>query len=76
VFGHLTYIAIVAVILNVAVSAVLTVLFRRIGVQDGYDEARPADYLADPASVQAASARARIPAVPSGPVMPTGSRTP
>jgi SSS family solute:Na+ symporter len=76
VFGHLTYIAIVAVILNVAVSAVLTVLFRRIGVQDGYDETRPADYLADPATAPAASARARTPAVPSGPVTPGGSRTP
>jgi solute:Na+ symporter, SSS family len=44
VFGH---IAIVALILNVAVSAVLTVVFRRIGLQDGYDETRPVDYTAD-----------------------------
>ena len=72
VFGHLTYIAIVALILNVAVSAVLTVLFRRIGVQDGYDETRPADYLADPVG----AARPRTAAVPSGPVTPTGSRAP
>ena len=43
-FGH---IAIVALILNVAVSAVLTVVFRRIGLQDGYDETRPVDYTAD-----------------------------
>jgi hypothetical protein len=35
VFGHVTYVAIVALILNVAVSAVLTVVFRRIGLQDG-----------------------------------------
>jgi solute:Na+ symporter, SSS family len=48
VFGHVTYIAIVALILNVAVSAVLTLVFRRIGLQDGYDETRPADYTADP----------------------------
>ena len=48
VFGHVTYIAVVALILNVAVSAVLTVVFRRIGLQDGYDETRPADYTADP----------------------------
>jgi len=48
VFGHVTYIAVVALILNVAVSAVLTLVFRRIGLQDGYDETRPADYTADP----------------------------
>jgi solute:Na+ symporter, SSS family len=64
VFGHVTYIAIVALILNVAVSAVLTVLFRQIGLQDGYDETRPADYHADP--VPAASARTRPAAVPAG----------
>jgi SSS family solute:Na+ symporter len=64
VFGHVTYIAIVALILNVAVSAVLTVVFRRVGLQDGYDETRPADYTADP--VPAASARTRPAAVPVG----------
>jgi solute:Na+ symporter, SSS family len=65
VFGHVTYIAIVALILNVAVSAVLTFVFRGIGLQDGYDETRPADYTADPATVPAASARTKPPAVPS-----------
>jgi SSS family solute:Na+ symporter len=64
VFGHVTYIAIVALILNVAVSAVLTVVFRRVGLQDGYDETRPADYTADP--VPAVSARTRPAAVPVG----------
>jgi hypothetical protein len=48
VFGHITYIAVTALIINVAVSVVLTLLFRKIGLQDGYDETRPADYLADP----------------------------
>jgi SSS family solute:Na+ symporter len=47
-FGHTTYIAMTALILNLAISAVLTVFFRRIGLQDGYDETRPEDYLADP----------------------------
>jgi SSS family solute:Na+ symporter len=61
VFGHTTYIAITALILNVAVSAVLTVLFRKIGLQDGYDETRPADYLADPVTVPAAAARTKTP---------------
>jgi SSS family solute:Na+ symporter len=54
-FGHVTYIAIVALILNLAVSAVLTVLFRKMGVQDGYDETRPSDYIVDPATAPAAA---------------------
>jgi len=60
VFGHITYIAIVALILNVVVSVVLTVVFRRIGLQEGWDETRPADYTADPVPVPAASAGTRI----------------
>jgi SSS family solute:Na+ symporter len=48
VFGHVTYIAITALVLNVVISAVLTVVFRMAGVQDGYDETRPSDYIADP----------------------------
>ncbi len=48
VFGQTTYIVIAAVILNLAVAAALTVIFRKIGLQDGYDETRPADYTADP----------------------------
>jgi solute:Na+ symporter, SSS family len=51
VFGHITYIAITALIINVALSAVLTLLFRKMGLQDGYDETRPADYVADPVTV-------------------------
>ena len=58
VFGHITYIAIVALILNVAVTAVFTVIFRKAGVQDGWDETKPADYIADPVPGPAA-ARAR-----------------
>ena len=49
VFGHTTYIAITALLLNLAVSAVLSVAFKAFGLQDGYDETRPADYVADPA---------------------------
>ena len=48
VFGHVTYIAITALILNVAVAALLTLVFRALGTQDGYDETRPSDYIADP----------------------------
>jgi SSS family solute:Na+ symporter len=65
VFGHTTYIAITALILNLAVSAVLTVVFRRFGLRDGYDETRPSDYTADPAPSPArkpAPAPARAPA--------------
>ena len=51
VFGHVTYIAIAALILNLAVTALLTLVFRLFGLQDGYDETRPADYSADPVIV-------------------------
>jgi solute:Na+ symporter, SSS family len=58
-FGHITYIAIVALVLNVAISAVFTVIFRMIGIQDGYDETKPSDYTADPEPAPGAGARAR-----------------
>jgi SSS family solute:Na+ symporter len=46
--GHITYIGFAALLLNLVVAAALTVLFRRIGLRDGYDETRPSDYTADP----------------------------
>ena len=61
VFGHVTYIAIAALILNLAVSAVLTVFFRFSGLQDGYDATKPSDYVADPVPAPAAVARPRGP---------------
>jgi SSS family solute:Na+ symporter len=60
VLGHITYIAITALTINVALSAVLTLLFRKMGLQDGYDETRPADYVADPVTVPTAP-RTRTP---------------
>ena len=48
VFGHLTYIGITALILNVTIAALLTLIFRQTGLQDGYDQTRPSDYTADP----------------------------
>ena len=57
VFGHVTYIAIAALILNLAVSAVLTVFFRFSGLQDGYDATKPSDYVADPVPAPAAPPR-------------------
>ena len=53
VFGHVTYIAITALIVNLAVAAVLTVVFRRFGLKDGYDETKPGDYTFDPAPAPA-----------------------
>jgi hypothetical protein len=48
VFGHVTYIAVTALTLNLVLSVLLTLLFRAMRLPDGYDETRPADYLADP----------------------------
>ena len=67
VFGHVTYIAIVALILNVAVSAVLTPVFRRVGLKDGYDETRPADYTADPVTARPAQTPAGADQAPGRP---------
>ena len=62
VFGQVIYIAVTALMINLVVAAVLTVVFRRIGLQDGYDETRPADYTADPEPVPAATAgKTKIP---------------
>jgi SSS family solute:Na+ symporter len=59
-FGHTTYIAITALLLNLAVAAVLSVVFKGFGLMDGYDETRPADYTADPVPAPTpARARAR-----------------
>jgi solute:Na+ symporter, SSS family len=47
VFGHVTYIAVTAVALNLIVTVVLTLVFRAIRLPDGYDETRRADYETD-----------------------------
>jgi len=67
VFGHTTYIAITALILNLAVSAVLSVVFKGFGLRDGYDETRPADYVADPGPMRAPSAATPRPTAPAAP---------
>jgi solute:Na+ symporter, SSS family len=75
VFGHTTYIAITALLLNLVVSAAMSVVFKGFGLQDGYDETKPGDYTADPvpapaptreAAREAARARkaARVPTAP------------
>src|SRR4029077_20666049 len=59
VFGHITYIAITALLLNLAVSAALSVVIKGVGLMDGYDETRPADYTAYPVpALEPARARA------------------
>ena len=64
VFGHVTYIAIAALILNLAVSAVLTVFFRFSGLQDGYDATKPSDYVADPVPARLRWPGRGVPAMP------------
>jgi hypothetical protein len=61
VFGYVTYIAITALILNLIVAAALTPVFRRIGLHNGYDETRPADSFADPATMPATASGAGDP---------------
>jgi len=57
VFGHVTYIAITALAVNLIVAILLTLVFRATRVPDGYDETRPAHYNVDPVErpVQTAS---------------------
>ena len=50
VFGHITYIGLVALLVNLVVTSVLTPVFRMIRLQDGYDGTKAADYSADPAT--------------------------
>ena len=53
VFGHVTYIALTALALNLIVATVLTLVFRATRVPDGYDETRPAQYNVDPVELTA-----------------------
>jgi solute:Na+ symporter, SSS family len=48
ILGHVTYIAIAALVINLVVTVVLTLVFRLARLPDGYDETRSADYTADP----------------------------
>jgi solute:Na+ symporter, SSS family len=83
VFGHVTYIAVTALALNLVLSVLLTMLFRAMRLPDGYDETRPADYLADPvpgAAVPAAVPHGVLPGAvfqpgPPGPASGNGSVT-
>jgi SSS family solute:Na+ symporter len=48
VFGHVIYIAIAALVINLVVSVVLTLVFRATKLPAGTDETVPANYTADP----------------------------
>ena len=48
VFGHITYIAITALVVNLAVATALTLLFRAMKLPNGHDETQPGQYTAEP----------------------------
>ena len=48
VFGHVIYIAVAALVVNLAIEVVLTLVFRVTGVPNGHDETVPEHYTADP----------------------------
>jgi SSS family solute:Na+ symporter len=58
ILGQTIYIAIAALVINLVVSVVLTLIFRALRLPEGADETAPAHYTADPPD----GARVRIPA--------------
>jgi solute:Na+ symporter, SSS family len=66
VFGHVTYIAVTALVINLALSLAFTLIFRAVQLPDGYDETRRADYLTDPVD-------AAPPPPPAPPPRPRGA---
>ena len=52
-FGHSIYIGLSAVVLNLVIAVVLTLVFRAAKVPPGTDETRPEEYTADPATAPA-----------------------
>ncbi len=72
VFGQVIYIGVVSLAINLVVAAVLTVIFRKAGLQDGYDETRPEDYTADPEPVPRATLKTKT-LNAEAPISPNGS---
>ena len=62
-FNHTVYIALTALVINLAVAVVLTLVFRLANLPAGTDETAPAHYTADPDGIP----RAAVPAA----TMPT-----
>ena len=52
-FGHTVYIGLTAIIINIAVSVILTLVFKATRVPEGADETLPQQYTADPAQAPA-----------------------
>jgi solute:Na+ symporter, SSS family len=48
ILGHVVYIAIAALLINLVITTVLTLVFRAVRLPAGYDETRRADYTLDP----------------------------
>jgi SSS family solute:Na+ symporter len=55
IWGHTYYIGLSAIILNLVVSVVLTVIFRAARVPEGTDETSPQEYRADPVEAPASA---------------------
>jgi SSS family solute:Na+ symporter len=53
--GHTVYIALTALVINLVVAAVLTVIFRMAKLPAGTDETAPANFVADPEGAPAAA---------------------
>jgi solute:Na+ symporter, SSS family len=64
ILGHIIYIGFAALIINLVVSAVLTLIFRAVRLPAGADQTSRADYTADPAN--GAPAAAPEPAATAG----------
>ncbi len=54
-FGHTVYIGLSALIINLVVSVVLTLIFRAVRVPEGADETLPHEYCSDPPQAPAAT---------------------
>ena len=67
VFGHVMYIAIAALVLNVAIAVIGTLVFRALCLPEGPDETLRIQFSADPAAVPAAQVRATAGAAAASP---------
>jgi SSS family solute:Na+ symporter len=66
-FGHTVYIGLSAIIINIAVSVILTLIFKAARVPEGTDETLPHEYKADPPEAPAAEpATIGVAAAPGG----------
>ncbi|MGI9005975.1 MAG: hypothetical protein ACR2FU_07225 [Streptosporangiaceae bacterium] len=71
VFGQTLYIAVVALIINLVIALVLTLIFRALRLPEGADETEPSHYTADPEHGEAIAVPAMTQAA-SPPASPPG----